>query len=89
MHKAIKFLIGLVLLVPGALSLYPFVSPEAPVRLAFNNRSMGEPFATIVQKWFQFSDFLQTATTSDYLGALFLCFGLTVAGLFTCLKALR
>lgn len=89
MHKTVKFLIGLLLFVPGALLLYTFVSPEAPVRLAFNNPSMGEPLATIVQKWFEFSNFLQTAMTSDYLGALLLCFGLTVTGLFTCVKALR
>ena len=89
MHKVVKLLIGLGLLIPGALSLYTFVDPEMPVRLAFQNPGVSDPLGTLLRRWFEFADYLQKANTSDYLGILFLCFGLTVAGLFTCAKALK
>lgn len=87
MARACKFLIGLILLVPGALSLITFLDPELPIRVAFNWRSLQEPFGALVRQWFSFGNYLQTANTAEYLGTLLLCFGLTVAGFFACLKS--
>lgn len=74
-------------MIPGSLALVTFLDPELPIRVAFNWRGVQEPFGTLVRQWFSFADFLQTANSGEYMGALFLCLGLAVAGFLACLKS--
>lgn len=87
MSKILKFLIGLILLIPSLLCLVVYIDPEMPVRVGMKWSEAPEPFATAITRWFEFANFIQNANTAEYLGYLILFFGLAVAGFFTCLKS--
>lgn len=71
----------------GLLGLVTFIDSEMPIKAGYRWRSVGEPLATMIQRWFEFSNHLQQVNILEYYGILLLCFTLTVAGGFTCWKS--
>ncbi len=75
------------MLLVGLLGLVTFVDAEMPMKLGFRWRSVGEPLATFIQRWFEFSDHLQSVNILEYYGILLACFALAMSGGFTCAKS--
>ena len=86
MLRIVKLALGLALLAIGLLGLLPYASPELPMTVAFKLRGLGEPVGTMARKWFEYSNYLQNARSTEYIGTLVLSFGSLVIGALTLIK---
>lgn len=83
MLASLRLFIGAAVLLVGVLGLTTFVDPELPIRTSLQVSQSPEPVIWLVRKWFEFSNFLQTAGLLDYWTSLLAVSALTLTGIFT------